>query len=92
MKNVSMALETDSEKWLDFAKIIALCIAPYFLIKNYIDKYFKDKALEREAALQVLINQTIDTRVTPEIKRLADSVDKLRETVSELQIKANNRQ
>lgn len=86
-----MAIETDSEKWLDFAKIVAVCLGPFFLIKSWIDKYFKDKAMEREAALQVLINQTIDTRVTPEIKRLADSVDKLRETVMDLQVKANNR-
>jgi len=91
MKTLNMAIETDSEKWLDFAKIVALCLGPFFLIKTCIDKYFKDKAMEREAALHVLINQTIDTRVTPEIKRLADSVDKLRETVMDLQVKANNR-
>lgn len=86
-----MAIETDSEKWLDFAKIIVFCLAPFFLIKSWIDKYWKDRAAERDAALQIIINQTIDSRVMPEFKRVSDSIDKLREVVLELQLKANNK-
>ena len=86
-----MAIETDSEKWLDFAKIVALCLGPFFLIKSWIDKYWKDRASERDAALQIIINQTIDSRVMPEIKRMTDSIDKLREVVVDLQLKANNK-
>lgn len=91
MKTLNMAIETDSEKWLDFVKIAAACLAPYFLVKSWIDKYWKDKSLERDAALQIIINQTIDSRVMPEIKRMTESIDKLREVVVDLQLKANNK-
>ena len=88
MIKMTMPIETESEKWLDFAKIIALCVGPYFLIKSWIDKYFKDKADQREAAFKVLINEQIDNRVVPDIKRLTESIDRLNEAIHDLKLKS----
>jgi len=89
MRKYTMALENESERWLDLAKIIAACAGPFFLIQTWIKNHFKDKAQERDAAMQVLINQAIDNRVTPDIKRLTESIDKLNGAITDLKIRAN---
>lgn len=84
-KSIVMTEETNS--WVDLAKIIAICAAPFFLIQKWIQEYFKDKAQQRDAALQVIVNQTIDNRVTPDIKRLTESINELKDAISELRIR-----
>jgi len=88
MRNLTVMTE-ETDRWIDLAKIFGICAGPFFLIQTWIKNYFKDKAQERDAALQVLINQTIDNRVTPDIQRLTQSIDKLNEAITDLKIRAN---
>lgn len=87
MRNVSVMTE-ETNSWVDLAKIISICAAPFFLIQKWIQEYFKDKAQQRDAALQVIVNQTIDSRVTPDIKRLTESIDELKEAITDLRIRS----
>jgi hypothetical protein len=87
--SVTMIGSQEEDKWFDFAKILAPCITVIFLINSYIKSYFKDRALERDAALQVLIKQTIDSEVRPDIRRLTDSIEKLNDAITDLKIRSN---
>lgn len=88
MRNVTVMTE-ETNSWVDLAKIIAICAAPFFLIQKWIQEYFKDKAQQRDAALQVIVKQTIDSQVKPDIQRLTDSIEKLNEAITDLKIRAN---
>lgn len=92
MKNSTVMIDSqEQDKWFDFAKVLAPCISVIFLVNSYIKGYFKDRASEREAALEVLMNKVIDLRVTPDIKRLTESIEKLNKSLLDIELRANKK-
>lgn len=78
-------------QWIDIAKILAFALPPFALIWRAIDKYFKDKAEERETFIKHVVKEVMETAMEPmkeQLRQMAthheDSIKYIHERINDL--------